>query len=244
MLAQCGASVADAAGFREPRGGSSLPNRPASRMLGFHHYAVRGDLGVGQHGGPCQHRRAGKPSRVSRSSHSSAGRVSNASWIRAETFVDVALAQRGGLEPRVVQPFRFVECPGKGEPFAVGLDRGADGVVGGLVDQVDEAGGFLLGDGLADKGLAAHVGGPKESDHRIQHRQPNMLPLACSLPRSNAAVMACAAVMRSACRAGWCAPGGAVRCRLPPGSWRGRKPPGSGDHKPASGRKARSCQSR
>ena len=147
-------------------------------MFGFHDDAVGDDLGIRQHLGPGQHRSAGHAFFCQPVEPFLGGAGAQGFLGHHQPLVDVALAQRRGFEAGVVQPLRLVQRSGQGEPFAVGLYRGADGTGGGLIDQVDETGGFLLRDVLADKGLAAHVGGPEEGDDRIQHGQPDMLALA------------------------------------------------------------------
>ena len=140
-------------------------------------------LRMSDHAAAGQHRRAGHALRGQAFQPLRRGTRQQHLLRHRQTFVDVLLPQCRRLEARIVEPFRTIERAGQRGPFAVGLHRGADVVIGGLVDQVDEAGGLLLRQFVADERLAAHVGAPQERDDRVQHRETNVLALPGPLAR-------------------------------------------------------------
>ena len=150
-------------------------------VLGFQHDLVRLHLRIGDHAAAGQHRGAGHAARGQPFQPFLGGAGAQDILRQREPLIDVLLTQRGRLEARVVQPVRLVQRAGHRRPLAVGLYRGADITGGRLIDQVDETRGILLGELVAHKGLAAHVGGPQEGDDRIQHRQAHVLAFAGSL---------------------------------------------------------------
>ena len=110
MLAQRWGTVAD----RRRRGGEAsgwagLTQAACDLVLGLHHDGVGSnlrmvdDLAAGQHGG------TGHPFRGQAAQPLSGGTGAQHVLDELQPLVDVLLAQRGCLEPRIVQPFRAVE---------------------------------------------------------------------------------------------------------------------------------------
>ena len=81
----------------------------------------------------------------------------------------------GVVKRSILEPVGAVERAGQRRPFLVGHDGGGHEAVLRLVDQVDEARRRALVDLLAHVGLRAHVGGPQEGQHRVQHGEAHVL---------------------------------------------------------------------
>ena len=86
-------------------------------------------------------------------------------WSRSAVVVKRGSSSQSGRSERA----------GQRRPFLVGHDGRRHEPVLRLVDQVDEARRRALRDLLADVGLRAHVGGPQERQHRVQHGEAHML---------------------------------------------------------------------
>ena len=178
-----GTSAVDGGGGGEAGGGTGLADTAGLGVVGFDDDAVRGDLRMLDHAGAGQDGRA-RDALGGQAVEPLGGGTGQQDFLgHRQALVDVLLAEGRGGEAGIDQPFGTIERAGEGGPFPVGLDRGADVVVGGLIDQVDEAGGLLLGEFVADEGLAAHVGAPEEGHDGVQHRQVDVLALACPLAR-------------------------------------------------------------
>lgn len=134
----------------------------SARMVESRHDAVGPDLPVVERRVAGQNGVHGAPAVASRSSQSGAGSPRQQHLLRqGEAGVDVPLAVRDGSETGIVQPVWPSDRLGWGVPFTFGPHRDADGLVTGVVDQVDEARRFLLRQAVAHGSAAAHVRRPR-----------------------------------------------------------------------------------